>query len=252
MLTGYLHENGKLALSRFEYFINILRAKDFDWHRQILEKQIDVEDKEADVITSRMAEINISDRAKFTKELTFHSFLLTKDSYYEKQFHGIEPELPKITHQYINIVGWTLSYFFDKTPSWSSYYKYPCAPYISDLTAIDRITFDWCEDKQPKPFDHLFAILPDNCLQLLPKCYTLLRDENAAGNWRYNKNKLEYITRDLNKSFSEAEIARNTWNVPSRYSFMHDKKVSECLETTVHCNRVSNSSDLHTNTISQE
>lgn len=243
MSTGYLHEHGQLALKRFEFFINILRTKDFNWNRQMLEEQIVAKNNnDVDAISSRIAEIDITDEATIAKELTFHRFLLTKDEYYEKEFEGTDvPELHEMTHQYINIVGWTLNYFFDTTPSWSSFYPYQCAPYVSDLTAIDRITLTFGEDKQPKPFDHLFAILPDNCLELLPKCYTLLRDQMPIGNWRYDKDELENVTSNLHKSFSEAELARNTWNVPNRYSILHDKKVSESLEVSIHCNRVSNS-----------
>lgn len=214
-------------------------------HRKVIESRLDENANDIDTVNDHMATLRISKPSDATKDVTFSGFLECKDQYYEDRFTGEVPSLRAITHEYMKIIVWTLAYFYDGAVSWRHHYHHPCAPYASDLTACDQLSISLDQDKQIKPFDHLFAVMPVDCLSLLPKCFASLVQEYGDMDWRFDVDLLETATRHLDASLTEAEQARNTWNVPSRYTFVRDKKVAECVKVSVHCNRVSSSSKLY-------
>lgn len=215
--------------------MSILRTKDFDLSRKEHESRLDENANDMDAMNDRMAVLCVSKPAPAPSQFTFSDFLELKDQYYEDRFGDRAPSLLTMTGEYMRIINWSLAYFYGGASSWRQRYQYACAPYASDLTACDQAQLWIFQDKQPKPFDHLFAILPANCMHLLPKCYASLAQEDGY----MDAEVVESMTRHLADSLTEAERARNTWNVPSRYTFLRGKKVSECVNVSIHSNRVS-------------
>lgn len=236
---GYLHRNGRLSLERFEVFMSILRTKDFDLSRKKHESRLDENANDMDAINDRMTELCVSKRAPVPIDFTFSDFLELKDQYYEDRFGDGAPSVVTMTGEYMRIINWSLAYFYGGASSWRQRYQYAWAPYASDLTACDQAQVWLFQDKQPKPFDHLLAILPANCMHLLPKCYASLAQEDGDMQWLFDAEAVENRTCHLADSLTEAERARNTWNVPSRYTFLRGKKVAECVNVSIHSNRVS-------------
>lgn len=102
----------------------------------------------------------------------FSDFMEMKDQYYmDKLGHSDIPNYDEMTNSYMKTIQWILFYYFRGTCSWSHFYPFACAPFVSDFTAIDNGTFSLNIDKPVNAFTHLLAILPKSSSHLLPKSY---------------------------------------------------------------------------------
>ncbi|KAJ1274076.1 hypothetical protein BS78_05G035000 [Paspalum vaginatum] len=73
--------------------------------------------------------------------------------------------------KYLEGLCWVLQCYFSDVPSWSWYYPFYVAPFISDLKGLSRFQISFTVDKPLRPFDQLMAVLPSKSWCLLPKCY---------------------------------------------------------------------------------
>uniref|UniRef100_A0AAX7V7U9 5'-3' exoribonuclease 1 n=1 Tax=Astatotilapia calliptera TaxID=8154 RepID=A0AAX7V7U9_ASTCA len=82
---------------------------------------------------------------------------------------------------YVEGIQWILHYYYHGVQSWSWYYPYHYAPYLSDIRNVSglKLTF---EHGQPfMPFQQLLAVLPAASMELLPECYRhLMTSESSA------------------------------------------------------------------------
>ncbi|KAF7223264.1 5'-3' exoribonuclease 1 isoform X1 [Nothobranchius furzeri] len=72
---------------------------------------------------------------------------------------------------YVEGIQWILHYYYHGVQSWSWYYPYHYAPFLSDIKNISglKLTFDL--GKPFMPFQQLLAVLPAASKVLLPECY---------------------------------------------------------------------------------
>ncbi|XP_061588821.1 5'-3' exoribonuclease 1 [Cololabis saira] len=81
---------------------------------------------------------------------------------------------------YVEGIQWILHYYYHGVQSWSWYYPYHYAPFLSDIRNIAglRLTFDF--GMPFMPFQQLLAVLPAASKELLPECYRhLMTSENS-------------------------------------------------------------------------
>lgn len=104
-----------------------------------------------------------------------------KTRYYKENFNikfNYDLIICDICKCYIDGLVWNILYYLNKCPSWSWYYKYNHAPFISDLRKyiksfnLNDIKFKL--DKPLKPLQQLFCVLPPQYSNLLPKSYKYL------------------------------------------------------------------------------
>lgn len=111
--------------------------------------------------------------ALFTKGQNYRSL------YYREYFgitEGLDVEINKICHNYLNGIDFVYKYYFSGCPSWDWYYRYKLSPLLSDLCDYMRrayengkkIHFDYPKSKPCSPYTQLLYILPKESLQLLP------------------------------------------------------------------------------------
>ncbi|XP_008277072.1 5'-3' exoribonuclease 1 [Stegastes partitus] len=79
--------------------------------------------------------------------------------------------LAKQAKCYVEGIQWILHYYYHGVQSWSWYYPYHYAPFLSDIRNIAglKLTFDL--GKPFMPFQQLLAVLPAASMELLPECY---------------------------------------------------------------------------------
>eukprot|EP00794_Sanderia_malayensis_P014879 gene14879-16425_t len=111
------------------------------------------------------------------EELFELEFRQNKRAYYIEKFNvptADDSFIAEVAHEYILAIQWILHYYFNGLQSWSWYYPYHYAPYVSDLTKLE--TFDLKLDKgRPfKPFEQLLAVLPSASKKLLPEAFQSL------------------------------------------------------------------------------
>lgn len=160
LYLGYINENGCLDMERFIQFVGILQKKDFELFKQ---------KKSVASITDELNEINLSG----TKEMMNtqpNDFKKMKDRFYAKYSYDNQ-NLRDMTTTYIKTIQWILFYYYRSSCSWSFYYPYEIAPFISDFSYKSNPVFMFDVDKPIEPFEHLLAILPKSSVNLLPKYY---------------------------------------------------------------------------------
>uniref|UniRef100_A0A8B9THX6 5'-3' exoribonuclease 1 n=1 Tax=Anas platyrhynchos TaxID=8839 RepID=A0A8B9THX6_ANAPL len=72
---------------------------------------------------------------------------------------------------YVQAIQWILHYYYHGVQSWSWYYPYHYAPYLSDIRNISELEIKFELGKPFMPFEQLLAVLPAASKDLLPKCY---------------------------------------------------------------------------------
>ncbi|XP_044075764.1 5'-3' exoribonuclease 1 isoform X2 [Siniperca chuatsi] len=88
--------------------------------------------------------------------------------------------LAKQAKCYVEGIQWILHYYYHGVQSWSWYYPYHYAPFLSDIRNISglKLTFDL--GKPFLPFQQLLAVLPAASMELLPESYRhLMTSENS-------------------------------------------------------------------------
>uniref|UniRef100_A0A673G3T0 5'-3' exoribonuclease 1-like n=1 Tax=Sinocyclocheilus rhinocerous TaxID=307959 RepID=A0A673G3T0_9TELE len=72
---------------------------------------------------------------------------------------------------YVEGIQWILHYYYHGVQSWSWYYPYHYAPFLSDVRNISSLTLAFDLGKPFMPFQQLLGVLPSASKDLLPQCY---------------------------------------------------------------------------------
>lgn len=85
-----------------------------------------------------------------------------------------EIEINKICFNYIEGLNWNINYYFSGCPSWTWFYKFSCAPTISDLYSYlskNKVSLNtvWVKTKPLSTVEQLLCILPPYSVNLIPK-----------------------------------------------------------------------------------
>ncbi|KAJ7394677.1 5'-3' exoribonuclease 1 [Desmophyllum pertusum] len=214
-LDGFLHDGGKLILSRFEKYL--VGLSKFD-REQFEEKFVDMKwfeskkgftfgndpvQKDDSLLTldNSFAALELMPgdsmptkakqpkrkvnpeleklAAKFDEDLSdddediFETeFAMLKRDYYMQKlgYEEINRDvMAEQTFQYVTGIQWILSYYFSGVPSWSWFYPFHYAPYMSDIRNFSELDIKFELGTPFVPFEQLLAVLPAASRQLLPK-----------------------------------------------------------------------------------
>lgn len=72
---------------------------------------------------------------------------------------------------YVEGIQWILHYYYHGVQSWSWYYPYHYAPFLSDVRNISNLKLTFDLGKPFMPFEQLLGVLPAASKDLLPQCY---------------------------------------------------------------------------------
>nr|XP_057944195.1 5'-3' exoribonuclease 1 isoform X2 [Doryrhamphus excisus] len=79
--------------------------------------------------------------------------------------------LAKQAKCYVEGIQWILHYYYHGVKSWSWFYPYHYAPFLSDIKNISELKLSFELGNPFMPFQQLLAVLPAASMELLPECY---------------------------------------------------------------------------------
>uniref|UniRef100_A0A673GBD1 5'-3' exoribonuclease 1 n=1 Tax=Sinocyclocheilus rhinocerous TaxID=307959 RepID=A0A673GBD1_9TELE len=191
-LGGYLNENGHLNLAHFEKYLE--KLSDFDrehfsevfvdlkWFEskvgnKYLNEAAGLAAEEAGVKDMKKSKVNMSKGTEEDGEdddMFETEFRQYKRTYYMTKM-GVEVVsdefLANQAKCYVEGIQWILHYYYHGVQSWSWYYPYHYAPFLSDVRNISSLTLAFDLGKPFMPFQQLLGVLPSASKDLLPQCY---------------------------------------------------------------------------------
>ncbi|XP_041805238.1 5'-3' exoribonuclease 1 isoform X2 [Chelmon rostratus] len=218
-LGGYLNENGHLNLRNFEKYLEKLAEFDREHFSEVFvdlkwfeskvgnkylneaaglaaEKEAaskDTDKKENSTLC--LAALTSSERVTGEGKGAVGDDEEEEDDMFETEFRqykrtyymtkiGVDVVsdefLAKQAKCYVEGIQWILHYYYHGVQSWSWYYPFHYAPFLSDIRNISglKLTFDL--GKPFMPFQQLLAVLPAASMALLPESYRhLMTSENS-------------------------------------------------------------------------
>ncbi|XP_077580740.1 5'-3' exoribonuclease 1 [Stigmatopora nigra] len=211
-LDGYLNENGHLNLGNFEKYLQKLAEFDREHFSEIFVDlkwfESKVGNKYLNEAAGRAAETEAeSKRIQKEEESSLPLALLTspdqvldggkgpadeceeEDDLFETEFRqykrtyymtkmGVDVVsddfLSKQAKCYVEGIQWILHYYYHGVKSWSWFYPFHYAPFLSDIRNISELVLTFELGKPFMPFQQLLAVLPSASKELLPECYRSL------------------------------------------------------------------------------
>ncbi|XP_037315324.2 5'-3' exoribonuclease 1 [Pungitius pungitius] len=200
-MGGYLNENGHLNLRNFEQYIEKLAEFDREHFSDIFVDlkwfESKVGNKYLNEAAGLAAEKEAARKDTVKKEDPTSERVIgegkeggddeeEEDDMFETEFRqykrtyymtklGVnvvsDEFLAKQAKCYVEGIQWILHYYYHGVQSWSWYYPYHYAPFLSDIRNIAglKLTFDL--EKPFMPFQQLLAVLPAASMELLPESY---------------------------------------------------------------------------------
>lgn len=205
-LKGYINEEGQLNLERLEIFFERLaeleqdqfndNSKEFEVFKE-RKSRIKKKDKKLinffgdddevfeDALESEtvvepedlLGSESDADESSSEEENGFMNsteFDLCKRNYYERKLDlkVVTKEIVREhTFAYIEALQWNLYYYYDGCQSWSWYYPYHYAPYVSDIKNFKDFKIKFPKDKPLLPYEQLLGVLPISSKRFLPDSY---------------------------------------------------------------------------------
>ncbi|XP_053162862.1 5'-3' exoribonuclease 1 isoform X2 [Hemicordylus capensis] len=262
-LGGYINENGHLNLPRFEKYLTKLSDFDREHFSEVFVDLKWFESKVGNKYLNEAAGIAAEESKKQKKhkaqenamclaalEKTDNGIVATSknaledepedDDLFETEFRqykrtyymtkmGVEVVsddfLADQAECYVQAIQWILHYYYHGVQSWSWYYPYHYAPYLSDIRNISELKIHFDLGKPFMPFEQLLAVLPAASKDLLPKCYQHLMTTEESPIIEYYPT--EFKT-DLNGKQQE-------WEAVVLIPFIDEKQLLQAMES---CNNL--------------
>ncbi|XP_019512485.1 PREDICTED: 5'-3' exoribonuclease 1 isoform X5 [Hipposideros armiger] len=125
---------------------------------------------------------------------------------------------------YVQAIQWILHYYYHGVQSWSWYYPYHYAPFLSDIRNISTLKIHFELGKPFKPFEQLLAVLPAASKNLLPTCYQhLMTSEDSPI--------IEYYPPDFKTDLNGKQ---QEWEAVVLIPFIDEKLLLEAMEACNH------------------
>ncbi|XP_070493191.1 5'-3' exoribonuclease 1 [Chironomus tepperi] len=212
-LDGYINEGGYLNLPRLQIYIENLSKFDRDTFSNQYEDLKFLETKHQagfntrndvtfggnqdllDLVKATEFEFDSPDENDdefnevFQNEDNKGNDGLSNDEIFEKEFfqHRRNYYISKLKYEemtpevlaeqariYITALQWTLSYYYHGVQSWSYFYPYHYAPYISDVRDFKDFKINFELGNPFLPFQQLMSVLPAGSKDHVPNCYKQL------------------------------------------------------------------------------
>uniref|UniRef100_A0A250Y7V8 5'-3' exoribonuclease 1 n=1 Tax=Castor canadensis TaxID=51338 RepID=A0A250Y7V8_CASCN len=126
--------------------------------------------------------------------------------------------------RYVQAIQWILHYYYHGVQSWSWYYPYHYAPFLSDIRNISALEIHFELGRPFKPFEQLLAVLPAASKNLLPACYQhLMTSEDSPI--------IEYYPPDFKTDLNGKQ---QEWEAVVLIPFIDEKRLLEAMETCNH------------------
>uniref|UniRef100_A0A8U8C623 5'-3' exoribonuclease 1 n=1 Tax=Geospiza parvula TaxID=87175 RepID=A0A8U8C623_GEOPR len=262
-LGGYINENGHLNLERFEKYLTRLSDFDREHFSEVfvdlkwLESKVGNKylneaagiaaeearkNKKKQKVSAQENSISLAALEKNEGEVTPKTTLEDEpedDDLFETEFRqykrtyymtkmGVEVVsdafLAEQAECYVQAIQWILHYYYHGVQSWSWYYPYHYAPYLSDIHNISELKIKFELGKPFMPFEQLLAVLPAASKDLLPKCYQHLMTSQDSPI-------IEYYPPDFKTDLNGKQ---QEWEAVVLIPFIDEKRLLQAMES---CNK---------------
>ncbi|XP_033993069.1 5'-3' exoribonuclease 1 isoform X2 [Trematomus bernacchii] len=209
-IGGYLNENGHLNLRNFEKYLEKLAEFDREHFNEVFVDlkwfESKVANKYLNEAAGKAAEEEAASRDNDKNQDSVSSGRLigegkggdeeeeeddmfeTEFRQYKRTYYMTKMEVDVVSDDflanqakcYVEGIQWILHYYYHGVQSWSWYYPFHYAPFLSDIRKIAglKLTFDF--GRPFMPFQQLLAVLPAASMELLPESYRhLMSSENS-------------------------------------------------------------------------
>ncbi|MGH0136330.1 UNVERIFIED_CONTAM: hypothetical protein FKN15_036028 [Acipenser sinensis] len=171
-LEGYINDNGNLNLVNFEKYLEKLSEYDREHFNEVFVDLKWFESKVGNKYLNEAADFPDDDHED--EDLFETEFRQYKRSYYMTKM-GVEVVSDEFlagqAECYVLAIQWILHYYYHGVQSWSWYYPYHYAPYLSDIRNFSKMKLLFDMGKPFLPFEQLLGVLPAASKDLLPKVY---------------------------------------------------------------------------------
>ncbi|XP_028328934.1 5'-3' exoribonuclease 1 [Gouania willdenowi] len=256
---GYLNENGHLNLANFEKYLEKLSEFDREHFSEVFvdlkwfeskvgnkylneaagraaEKEAarkGLRKKEDAAVRTTLEKVNgdkkeaMADDEEEDDDLFETEFRQYKRTYYMTKM-GVDVVSDEfLSNQakcYVEGIQWILHYYYHGVQSWSWYYPYHYAPFLSDVRNIAGLTLTFDLGKPFMPFQQLLGVLPAASMDLLPEAYRHLMTSEMSPIIEYYP--LDFKT-DLNGKQQE-------WEAVVLIPFIDEKRLLAAMEPNNH------------------
>ncbi|XP_039413261.1 5'-3' exoribonuclease 1 isoform X1 [Corvus cornix cornix] len=261
-LGGYINENGHLNLERFEKYLT--RLSDFDrehfsevfvdlkWFeskvgnkylneaagiaaeeaRKNKQKKQKAQENSISLAALEKNEGEVTPKTTLEDEPEDDDLFETEFRQYKRTYYmtkmGVEVVsdafLADQAECYVQAIQWILHYYYHGVQSWSWYYPYHYAPYLSDIHNISEFKIKFELGKPFMPFEQLLAVLPAASKDLLPKCYQHLMTSQDSPI-------IEYYPPDFKTDLNGKQ---QEWEAVVLIPFIDEKRLLQAMES---CNK---------------
>ncbi|XP_051556406.1 5'-3' exoribonuclease 1-like isoform X2 [Myxocyprinus asiaticus] len=125
---------------------------------------------------------------------------------------------------YVEGIQWILHYYYHGVQSWSWYYPYHYAPFLSDVRNISSLTLTFELAKPFLPFEQLLGVLPAASKDLLPQCYQHLMTSPSSPI-------VEYYPQDFRTDLNGKQ---QEWEAVVLIPFIDEKCLLAAMEPYAH------------------
>uniref|UniRef100_H2SH04 5'-3' exoribonuclease 1 n=1 Tax=Takifugu rubripes TaxID=31033 RepID=H2SH04_TAKRU len=194
-LGGYLNENGNLNLKNFEKYMEKLSEFDREHFSEVFVDLKWFESKVGNKYLNEAAGLAVCTSVSLILINTFRDDEEEDDDLFETEFRqykrtyymtkmGVDVVsddfLAMQAKCYVEGIQWILHYYYHGVQSWSWYYPYHYAPFLSDIKNVAELKLTFDLGKPFMPFQQLLAVLPAASMELLPEAYRhLMNSENS-------------------------------------------------------------------------
>uniref|UniRef100_H2SH05 5'-3' exoribonuclease 1 n=1 Tax=Takifugu rubripes TaxID=31033 RepID=H2SH05_TAKRU len=211
-LGGYLNENGNLNLKNFEKYMEKLSEFDREHFSEVFvdlkwfeskvgnkylneaaglaaEKEAAIQATVMEVCTSvSLILINTFSPPAGDDEEEDDDLFETEFRQYKRTYYMTKMGVDVVSDDflamqakcYVEGIQWILHYYYHGVQSWSWYYPYHYAPFLSDIKNVAELKLTFDLGKPFMPFQQLLAVLPAASMELLPEAYRhLMNSENS-------------------------------------------------------------------------
>jgi 5'-3' exoribonuclease 1 len=200
-LDGYLNDCGNLNLPRFEKYLKVLSKLDYEQFDETITDLKWLEGKQSGKKRKKKRTVNneLQINEDYEEEVpgcpthassflpaeipeefidrdeVFHlEFYEHKRTYYKKKLGFLDINASVLKEQakcYVVAIQWILHYYYQGVPSWSWFFPYHYAPFLSDIRNFGDLDIEFELGSPFLPFQQLLAVLPPASKDLLPQAY---------------------------------------------------------------------------------
>ncbi|KAJ8021757.1 5'-3' exoribonuclease 1 [Holothuria leucospilota] len=197
------------------------------YYESLRNEEVDEDDESVDSLAEELKSCGLqimefSDASDDENNTSALELKMKKREYYRAKLEKInvsDEEVTLMGLEYVRAIQWILHYYYNGCQSWSWYYPYHYAPYVSDITDFSNVRFEYEMSKPFLPFQQLLAVLPAASKDLLPAAYRplMVREDSPI---------IDFYPQEFEEDLNGKQQA---WEAVVKIPFIDEKRLLEAM-----------------------